>query len=284
VLTLTASSTAAVGTYNLTVYGSLVISGSSHFLIATTPLTLSVNPPPSFNLDASPASLSIVQGGSGATGITVTDLYGFTGGVQLSAANLPSGVTASFTPNPTTGASTLTLAANGTAALGSATVTITGTSGALTEATFLALIVNPLVVNAPPLTNFGAVNIGTTSPAIPLTFTVVNGGTLGSTAVLTQGATGLDFADAGTDTCAPNTIYTAGQTCTVNVTFTPRFAGTRNGAVVLNDTNGNVLATGYLQGSGVGPQIGFLSAAPRARWSDSTCHPAWPWTAAVTYT
>jgi len=252
VLTLTASSTAAVGTYNLT------INGSSGSLNAMTVLTLTVNPPPSFSLNASPASLSIVQGGSGTSGITVTDLYGFAGSVQLAASGLPSGVTASFTPNPTTGTSVLTLTASSTAALGPATVTVSGASGTVSSVDFLALTVNPVVVNAPPLSSFGTVSVGTTSPVIPLTFTVVNGGTLGSTTVLTQGATGLDFADAGSDTCVANTVYTAGQTCTVNVTFTPRFAGVHNGAVVLNDINGSVLATGYLQGTGVGPQINFL--------------------------
>ena len=41
--------------------------------------------------------------------------------------------------------------------------------------------------------NFGSVNPGTTSSAIPLIFTFDTAGTLGSTAVLTQGATGLDL-------------------------------------------------------------------------------------------
>ena len=76
--------------------------------------------------------------------------------------------------------------------------------------------------------------------------------------MLTQGATGLDFADAGSDTCTANTAYAAGQSCTLNVTFTPKFSGTRDGAVVLYDTNGNAIATGYLQGTGLGPQINFL--------------------------
>ncbi len=79
--------------------------------------------------------------------------------------------------------------------------------------------------------------------------------------MLTQGATGLDFANAGAGTCTVNTAYTAGQTCTVNVTFKPRFAGTREGAVVLKDGSGNVLATSYLQGTGMGPQINFLPNA-----------------------
>ena len=42
--------------------------------------------------------------------------------------------------------------------------------------------------------------------------------------MLTQGATGLDFADAGTGTCDTNGTghtYNAADTCTVNVVFTP---------------------------------------------------------------
>jgi hypothetical protein len=47
----------------------------------------------------------------------------------------------------------------------------------------------------------------------------------------------------------------------VNVIFTPKFAGTRYGAAVLNDGNGNVIAAGYVQGTGVGPQVNFLPGA-----------------------
>src|SRR5271157_6346788 len=95
--------------------------------------------------------------------------------------------------------------------------------------------------------NFGPVNIGTTSPAIPMVFTFDTGGTLGSTAVLMQGASGQDFADAGGDSCTAGTSYNAGEACTVNVTFTPQFAGTRYGAVVLRNSNGNPIATGYVR-------------------------------------
>ena len=108
--------------------------------------------------------------------------------------------------------------------------------------------------------NFGNVNIGTASPVVPLVFTFSKSDVLGSTAVLTQGATGLDFTDAGSDTCMANTAYSVGQTCTMNVIFTPRFAGNRFGAVVLVDTSENTISTGYLQGTGVGPQILFQPA------------------------
>ena len=106
--------------------------------------------------------------------------------------------------------------------------------------------------------NFASTNVGSTHPVISMVFTFDTAGVLGGASVLTQGATGLDFNDAGSGTCAPNTAYTAGQTCTLNVSFTPKFAGTRYGAAVLKDTSDNVIATGYVQGTGVGPQLNFL--------------------------
>ena len=97
---------------------------------------------PSFTLSDSPSSLTITQGSSGTSTITVHDVDGFTGSVTLAASGLPSGVTATFGTNPTTGTSVLTLTASATATTGAATVTITGTSGSLTATTTLALTVN----------------------------------------------------------------------------------------------------------------------------------------------
>jgi kumamolisin len=97
---------------------------------------------PSFTLSDSPSSLTITQGGSGTSTITVNDVNGFTGSVTLAASGLPSGVTATFGTNPTTGTSVLTLTASATATTGTATVTITGTSGSLTATTTVALTVN----------------------------------------------------------------------------------------------------------------------------------------------
>jgi DNA-binding beta-propeller fold protein YncE len=110
-------------------------------------------------------------------------------------------------------------------------------------------------------TNFGTVNIGSASSAIAVPITFNTAATLESVSVLTQGATGLDFANAGAGSCAAGTSYNAGDSCTVNVTFTPMLAGTRYGAVALEDGSGNVTATAYLQGTGVGPQVNFLPGA-----------------------
>lgn len=101
----------------------------------------STAPAPDFGIAASPASLSIAQGSSGTSTLTISPQNGFSGSVALSASGLPSGVTAAFNPSSTTGSSTLTLSASSTAATGTATVTITGTSGSLTHTTTLSLAV-----------------------------------------------------------------------------------------------------------------------------------------------
>jgi len=107
--------------------------------------------------------------------------------------------------------------------------------------------------------NFGQVNVGAASATITTTFTEITGGVLGTPAVLTQGTTGLDFAIASGGTCS-GTNPGAGKTCTVNVTFTPQYPGTRYGAVLLKNSSGTPIATGYIQGVGVSPQVSFLPA------------------------
>jgi sugar lactone lactonase YvrE len=113
--------------------------------------------------------------------------------------------------------------------------------------------------------NFGSIAVGAASAQQTLTFAFDTGGTLASTpySVLTQGAPNLDFAAAATQpatACVTGHPYNAGDTCTVDVVFTPKLSGARNGAVALQGSTGNVTATGYVQGTGVGPQIAFAPA------------------------
>ena len=158
VVTFTASSTATTGTSTVT------ITGTSGTLTHTTTVSLTISAPaqPDFSLSASPSSVSVVQGNSANSTITVTDTGGFTGSVTLSASGLPSGVTASFGTNPATSTSAVTFTASSTATLGTATVTITGTSGTLTHTTTISLTVNSsaaqnLIVN-------GGFETGTATP------------------------------------------------------------------------------------------------------------------------
>jgi sugar lactone lactonase YvrE len=105
--------------------------------------------------------------------------------------------------------------------------------------------------------NFGTIPVGQTSPKTTITFTFSLGGKIASSAALTLGAPNLDFALLSSGTCAAGSTFTTGSSCTVDVTFTPKFAGLRKGAVVLSDALGNAIATGYLQGTGSGPQVRF---------------------------
>jgi DNA-binding beta-propeller fold protein YncE len=101
-------------------------------------------------------------------------------------------------------------------------------------------------------------NVGTATSSYPVTLTFTAGGTLNSINVLTQGAPNLDFRDAVSgDTCAVSSIYGTGNSCTVYVTFTPKYPGPRYGAVVLEDGVGNVLATAFIYGTGTGPMVSF---------------------------
>jgi sugar lactone lactonase YvrE len=112
-------------------------------------------------------------------------------------------------------------------------------------------------------TNFGQVNLGA-GAASTVTITIPNAATLGSVVVATQGATALDFTNAGTGSCVPGTSYAAEESCTVEVAFRPVYAGTRLGAVQLEDGAGNVIASASLTGIGVGPQIAFDPGAATA--------------------
>ncbi len=138
-LTLNASGTAATGAVTVIVTGTSVSPSLTH----TTSITLTINPAPvpDFSLSTSSNSLRVARGHSVTSTITVNPLNGFTGLVTLSASGLPNGVTASFSTNPTTGSSTLTLKAGTTAGTGSTTVTVKGVSGSLTHTTTITLTV-----------------------------------------------------------------------------------------------------------------------------------------------
>jgi hypothetical protein len=134
-LTLNVAASAPVGTSTVTVTGT---SGSQ---TVTSTFQLSINVP-SFTISTTIGNLSLNEGASGTGTIYVYPQYGFTGNVNLAVSGLPSGVTATFSPNPTTGMSTLTLTASNSATPGAATVTITGTSGSLSQTTSFVLMVN----------------------------------------------------------------------------------------------------------------------------------------------
>jgi len=83
------------------------------------------------------------------------------------------------------------------------------------------------------------------------TVTVESPGNLASIQVLTQGVANLDFIASGGSTCLLAS-YTSGQTCTVSVTFSPKYPGLRLGAIQLIADDGHIMATQFLSGVGTG--------------------------------
>jgi hypothetical protein len=95
-----------------------------------------------FSISASPGSLTIAQNGTGAATINTATISGSPQAVSLGVSGVPSGASASFSPASITsgGSSTFTLNA-GTAAPGTSTLTILGTSGTTTHTTTIQLTV-----------------------------------------------------------------------------------------------------------------------------------------------
>jgi hypothetical protein len=132
-MTINVGSAVATGTYQITV------TGTSGALVNSTTVSLTVTPGPNFSLAASPASLNVARGARGTSTITIAPVSGFAGPVTLSVSGLPNRVTASFKPNPATTSSALTLNVGRSAATGTFTITVNGTSGALKHKTTVTL-------------------------------------------------------------------------------------------------------------------------------------------------
>ena len=80
--------------------------------------------------------------------------------------------------------------------------------------------------------------------------------------MVTQGTEGLDFLRSATPgTCTVGTAYGVGQTCTVNVAFTPKGIGQRLGAALLYDnaSTPNLVPTTDLAGTGTGGLPNFTT-------------------------
>lgn len=98
--------------------------------------------PANFTLSVSPSSRTVSKGGSASYSVSVSPLNGFTGTVNFAVAGVPSGATASFSPATITTSGTTKLAiATKLSAKGTFTLTITGTSGTLTNSVKATLVI-----------------------------------------------------------------------------------------------------------------------------------------------
>jgi endoglucanase len=225
VVTFAASSTAVSGTSTIT------ITGTSGTLTASTTITLSMSgceAGPVISLSAS--SLTIVQGASATDTVSANDTCGSS--LTLAASGLPSGVTATFGTNPTSGTSVVTFAASGTAATGKSTVTITGTSGSLTVSTSVTVTVNLAsgFTLTPASSSVSVTPASSTTDAI--TVTDVGGFTGTVTLTASSSNSGVTASVSG-DSITIAASSTATGTATITVTGT---AGSGSTAITTSTT------------------------------------------------
>jgi kumamolisin len=146
---------------------------------------------PGFGLTASPTTVSVVQGGTATSTITSTVVNGFSAGISLSATGQPTGVTVTFSPTSITGAgtSTMTIAVASSAAIGTYSIKVKGTSGTIAEIVTVSLSVTKM----PP--NY-------TISASPASITVARG-SVGTSTITTTVSGGFDSAIALSSTGYP---------------------------------------------------------------------------------
>ncbi|MET8909562.1 S8 family serine peptidase [Micromonospora sp. NPDC004551] len=137
-LGIATSKSAPPGTYALTVTGT---SGSTSH---STGITLVVTPTPNFSMTISPPSATVLRGQAATYTVSTSATGGFTGAVALTVTGLPTGSSASFTPNPVSasGASTLRVSTTSRTPRGTFTIVITGTSGSLIHQATATLVVS----------------------------------------------------------------------------------------------------------------------------------------------
>jgi kumamolisin len=192
---------------------------------------------PGFTLAANPSAISVPStGGSGASTISMSATGGFSSSVSLSYSNAPSGVTVSFSPTSisgsTTSAATFTVAAGTTA--GTYAITITGTSGSLSNSTTVNLTVT-------------AAKSSYKISASPSSLTVTRGSSGSSTITLSGTTTGtVTFSASGmgsgeTVTFSPSSLSAAGTT-TMKVSAS-NSASTGNHTITVTASGGGTSAT-----------------------------------------
>jgi endo-1,4-beta-xylanase len=255
-LTLAASGTAALGMTSVTV------TGTGGGLTRTATLVLTVNAAQDFTLSANPSSLTVNQGASAASTLSITRVGGFVGSVTFSASGLPSGVTASFNPPSTTGAtSTVTFTASSAATLGSANVTITATGGGLTRTATIALTVSgggggtggvtitPAINANSPWFNEQVIRLNNTGTITALSVTIVIQRTTGVGFNGIYNTVGGQILQSNTVTAATITYQftlAAGQTMGPGTNRT--FAAQTSGSGTIHPTSGDTYTVTYTTG------------------------------------
>src|SRR5207253_1106167 len=104
--------------------------------------------------------------------------------------------------------------------------------------------------------DFGNQLLATTSA--PMTVTLTNTGTRAEERSVGEASSDFAATSTGANACptSPATLA-AGETCTINVTFTPTASGARTGTLSLTDNAGGSPQIMTLSGNGTAPGVGL---------------------------
>jgi len=148
--TITSTATISVDAGTPASTPTITITGTSGSLMHSQTLALTITLTPDFTLNADPASMTILQGTSGTSTITVGSTNAFSSVVTLTYSwigTAPSEVSISLPgpitpPSGSTATSTLTVSAGSTSSTGSFTLSVTGASGSLTHSVNVGITIN----------------------------------------------------------------------------------------------------------------------------------------------
>ena len=235
-LTVSTTTTAAVGTFGFTITGQYSSPPATHSTAASLTVTAATD---DFSIGASPASRMVVAGSSTTFAVSTQVVSGTARVVSLSATGLPSGASATFNPASVTAGqgSTLTIATTGAAAIGTFTLTVTGqyASPLTTRSTTVSL-----TVTAAPPDDFAisaSPSSQTAAQGSSVAYSVTTQVTSGTAQTVTFSVSGLPSGATGAFV-PPSVIAGGGSTLTVATTTT-----TPTGTFALTITGASSAAT-----------------------------------------
>ncbi len=228
--TLTIKTTTGAAPGNSTVS----LTGTSGSLSQNTSVTLSIQGAPSYSLSVSPSSQTVAAGSSASYTVTVAPVNGFNAAVNLGVSGLPAGATGSFSSSSITasGTSTLTIKTTAGATLGNSTVSITGTSGSLSQSTSAALSIQA----APSYSLSVSPSSQTVAAGGSASYTVTVAPANGFNAVVNLGVSGLP---AGATGSFSSSSIAASGTSTLTIKTTAG-ATLGNSTVSITGTSGSL--------------------------------------------
>ncbi len=236
-ITVNVGSGVSTGTYQITVQAS-----GSGVASSAAILTVTVTQPPSssVSLAATPASLTIQQGGTGNSILNLTRTN-FAGSVTLTASGVPAGMTVTFNPPATSGnTSSISVVAGSGTAPGTYVITLTGTATGISDATSTISV----TVSA----SAGSISLS----VLPTSLTIQQGSSGNATLTINRGA----FA-------GPVDLTATGVPANVTVGFTPASTTGTSSSVSVSVGSGAAVGTYQItlrgSGSGVAESIANLS-------------------------